>query len=191
MNELLVVSFIFLNIFSSYPTSFNLVSRSFKTIIRLFQNILTIFFVKQVKFIVYLYCVSIQDSLFFGKALELWFLWFQMAIHIIPQCLLFYFSRFMKRPQEVVESINKDVYTFHPYIDRLCKTNPYTNKKCLFHLRRSVYGNIYTVDGFPWSFDMTSRCLNWQLESLWWLPGLIGDIGKNCWLMGVIKNDKN
>lgn len=26
------------------------------------------------------------------------------------QCLLFYFSRFMKRPQEVVESINKDVY---------------------------------------------------------------------------------
>lgn len=107
------------------------------------------------------------------------------------QCLLFYFSRFMKRPQEVVESINKDVYTFHPYIDRLCKTNPYTNEKCLFHLRRSVYGNIYTVVGFPWSFDMTSRCLNWQLESLWWLPGLIGDIGKNCWLMGVIKNDKN
>lgn len=31
--------------------------------------------------------------------------------YIIPhQCLLFYFSRFMKRPQEVVESINKDVY---------------------------------------------------------------------------------
>lgn len=77
--------------------------------------------------------------------------------------------------------------TFHPYIDRLCKTNPYTNEKCLFHLQQGVYDNIYTVDRFSWSFDMTSQCLNWQLESLWWLPGLIGDIGKNCWLMVVIK----
>lgn len=177
MNELLVVSFIFLNIFSSYPTSFNLVSRSFKTIIRLFQNILTIFFVKQVKFIVYLYCVSIQDSLFFGKALELWFLWCQMAIHIIPSACCFIFHVLWSVHRKWLKALTR-MSTFHPYIDRLCKTNPYTKEKCFFHLRRSVYGNIYTVDGFPWSFDMTSQCLNWQLESLWWLPGLIGDIGK-------------
>lgn len=105
MNELLVVSFIFLNIFSSYPTSFNL-SRSFKTIIRRFQNILTIFFVKQVKFIVYQY--KIPFSLV--KHWNYMILVMSNGNTYNSQCLLFYFSRLMKRPQEVVESINKDVY---------------------------------------------------------------------------------
>lgn len=185
MNELLVISFIFLNIFSSYLTSFNL-SRSFKTIIRRFQNILTIFFVKQVKFILYQYKIPFSlvkhwnyDSCDMSNG---------NTYNSLACCFIFHVLWSVHR--KWLKALTR-MSTFHPYIDRLCKTNPYTNEKCFFHLRRSVYGNIYTVVRFPWSFDMTSQCLNWQLELLWWLPGLIGDIGKNCWLMGVIKNYKN
>lgn len=191
MNELLVI-FIFLFIFSSYPTSSR--SRPFKIMIiyrlihedHIGKHIFKRNFVKQGKSILFQY--KIPFSLV--KQLELWFLWCQMAIHIIPSACCFIFHVLWSVHRKWLKALTR-MSTFHPYIDRLCKTNPYMSEKCLFHLRRSVYGNIYTVGGFPWSFDMTSRCLNWQLELLWWLPGLIGDIGKNCWLMGVIKNDKN
>lgn len=135
MNELLVVSFIFLNIFSSYPTSFNLVSRSFKTIIRLskyFNN----FFCQASK----IYCVSIQDSLFFGKALELWFLWCQMAIHIIPSACCFIFHVLWSVHRKWLKALTRMSIPF-------ILTSTGCAKRILTRIRSafSIYGGVFMV----------------------------------------------